>query len=73
MYLKTTLAHKDILIEVGAGVVVKKTPEQALEIIESQVKKLHEVRSHVLAQKEMCMHALRQTIETLETDSHKKV
>ncbi len=42
--------EKKLFVEVGAGVVVRKTPEEAQEVIKKQIQRFHEVKMHLTAQ-----------------------
>jgi len=50
VHLKTQLSSKDLLVEVGSGVVIKKTPEDTKSVIESQIKKLKELKIQLSSQ-----------------------
>ena len=39
-----------LFVEVGAGVVVKKTPEEATKIVEKQIQKFQEAKLHLTSQ-----------------------
>ena len=60
LHIKTNIESKDLFVEVGAGVVVKKTPEEAIKVIQNQIKKLTEARLHM-------MNKLEIYYKTLET------
>jgi len=50
LYLKTNLLEKDLFVQVGSGIVVKKTPEETSKILESQIKSLIEARIQIISQ-----------------------
>ena len=48
VYLKAKIEYKESLfVEVGAGVVVRKTPEETLKITKEQIERLQEVRGNI--------------------------
>lgn len=66
IYLKTTLEEKKLFVDVGSGVVVRKSPEDAKKIIENQVKQLREARASLLYQLEASNSGLGQLIAEIE-------
>ena len=48
VYLKTAMLEKELFVEVGAGIVVKKTPEETQKVVENQIKRIKEARISVL-------------------------
>ena len=66
IYAKTNLVSKELYIEVGSGVVVKKTPKQVSEVIEDQLKKLNQMRIQLLGQKEIVQRSMMELIEELQ-------
>ena len=52
------LDEKKLKINVGAGVLVDKTPEQALKLVQEQYKSLMKLKEEVSQQFEMLLHAL---------------
>ena len=54
LYVKASLEEKNIFVEVGSGVLVKKTPEAAKKIIENQIKRLSEAKLKLLEKFELC-------------------
>lgn len=67
VYAKTSLKNKDLFVSVGAGVIIKKTPEQTQETIDQQVKNLHEAKIQLMGQLEICNKAIRETLAELES------
>lgn len=53
IYLKSSIENDNLFVNVGAGVIVKKTPQEAKEIIETQVRQFHDAKTSLLAQKEV--------------------
>lgn len=71
VYIKTNLVEKNLLVNVGSDILVKKTPEETQIIIEEQVKKLNEARLHLKAQLEIYNNLLRETIAEIEESARK--
>ena len=63
VHVKSELKSKDLYIEVGAGVVVKKNSQEAKKIIESQIKKLKEARLELLSHLESHQAQLEEFLE----------
>ena len=68
--VKTSLESKELFVEVGAGVVVKKTPEQAREVITQQIRKLTEARVHMLGKLEIYHETIRSFIQKMQSEQH---
>lgn len=66
VYTKTNLLNKELFVEVGAGILVKKTPQEARDIIQTQISKFSEVKTHLLANIESIDQSLRALIEQIE-------
>lgn len=60
IHMKTNLVDKELFVEVGSGVVVKKQIPEVLEILEVQVRSLLEAKSHLQSQLEICHSTLQQ-------------
>lgn len=69
IYLKTKLEDKNLLVQVGAGVALKKTPLQTSQLIEEQLKKFQEAKSYLLSQREAVHSELNSIIETIEKNN----
>lgn len=51
VYIKTKIEDKEkLFVEVGAGVVVKKTPEETMKIVSNQISRLQEAKVQILSQ-----------------------
>ena len=72
VHLKPKIISKELLVEVGAGVVLKKTPEEVSLTIEEQLEKLGEARMHILGQLEICNTQLQHIISDLESEKENK-
>lgn len=71
IHVKTNLESKELLVEVGAGVVVKKTPEEAKKIIAQQIKKLSEARGHLSGKLEIYQRTLASIVNEIEQEQNK--
>ncbi|MBS3071630.1 hypothetical protein J4408_01430 [Candidatus Pacearchaeota archaeon] len=71
IFLKAQLQEKIMFVEVGSGIVVKKTPEQTLEVVENQLGKLEEARLQIGAQREMYYSELYSIIQKVEETKNK--
>ena len=60
-----------MFVEVGSGIVVKKTPEQTLEVVENQLGKLEEARLQIGAQRERYYSELYSIIQKVEETKNK--
>lgn len=67
IYLKSSCQDDSFFVNAGAGVVVKKTPEETAEIITNQIKKLHEAKTSLLASLEVYQGLMNQTISDLNS------
>lgn len=48
IYLKTSLESKELLVEVGAGVVVRKKIDETIEIIRLQIEKISDTKKQLM-------------------------
>jgi prefoldin alpha subunit len=67
IHVKTTLSSKDLFVEVGSGVLVKKTAEETQEIIENQLKKMNETKNHFLQRFQDNHQELAKIVEEIES------
>lgn len=72
VYLKTNLISKELFVEVGSGIVVKKTPEQTLQVVKQQVLKFNEMKSQIQAQNELIVKELHSIMQNLERQEQSK-
>ena len=68
LHLKTQIESKELFVEVGADVVVKKSPEEAKKVIENQINKLTEAKTHMSGK----LDIYHQTLETVIKDIQSK-
>lgn len=66
VHVKTSLAEKDFLVEVGAGVVLKKTPEQTTEIIQNQLSRIKSARINMLSEMDNIRAEFQSLISNIE-------
>jgi len=62
IYAKSLCQDENLFVNVGAGIVVKKTLKETEEIITSQIKNLHEAKTSLLASLEVYQGLMNQTI-----------
>ena len=67
VHVKANLSSKNLLVEVGAGVIVKKDAKDMKEIISSQIKKFREVKNHIYAEMEDYNAQLSEIMAQVET------
>ncbi len=72
VFIKTNLMEKDLYVDVGSNVIVKKTPEETIKIIESQIKKMYEAKVQLTVQLDMYNNTLQKIIEQIETTRNKE-
>ncbi len=72
VFMKTEMKEKELFVEVGAGVIVKKTPSQTREVIDSQIKKISEARLHTLSRLELYHQALQQLVRSIQEQQTQK-
>jgi prefoldin alpha subunit len=66
IYLKSSCQDDNFFVNVGAGIVVKKTPEETAEIISSQIKNLHEAKTSLLGSFEVYQRLMGQALSDLK-------
>lgn len=67
VHAKASLSENSFFVEVGSGVVVKKTTEQLVETIDSQVSNLMDARAHITGELEIARHNLISLLEDVES------
>src|SRR3989344_5256872 len=63
IFLSSTIKEKKLLVQVGAGVFIKKLPSEAKKIISSQIKRMNEARIKLSAQQEFYHEALSRIVD----------
>ena len=66
VYLKTEIKEKKLFIQVGSGIVVRKTPEEAKQTISSQLQKLKEAKTIVSTHFDLYHARLKSIVEEIE-------
>lgn len=66
VHIKTNLVEKKLFVEVGAGVIVRKTPEETIKVISSQLKRLKELKIHFSSQKDICDQTLSNLVAEMQ-------
>ena len=72
VYIKANLENKDLFVDVGAGTIVKKTPGETREIIDSQIPKLREARIQLTAQLESFHAQFHELVQEIEKEKSEK-
>ena len=66
VYAKTELREKELFVNVGAGIVVKKSPKETLKVVTEQLKRLKEVRMQLNAKNQAYAYAFQQLLMELQ-------
>ena len=66
VYAKADRKDEKLFVEVGVGVVVRKTPKETKKVIEDQLKKFSEARIQLTAQLEVFKEEFRYMLEQVE-------
>lgn len=72
VYAKAEKKDEKLFVEVGAGVVVRKTPDEVKEIVQGQVKRFAEARAQLLAQLGAFREEFGKMVEEIEKIRNKK-
>ncbi|MAE49521.1 prefoldin subunit alpha [Candidatus Pacearchaeota archaeon] len=72
VFVKTDLTSDQLYVNVGSGVVVQKTPDQAKTTIDSQIKQLQEARLHITAQIETMNQQLMSLFQEVQKAQEKE-
>jgi len=60
--IESEYTSKELLVEVGMQIYVKKTPSEVQEIVETQIKKLHTTKNSIEAQLQLYLQAIGQIV-----------
>ena len=71
IHIKTNIASKELFVEAGAGIVIKKSPKEALSVIKNQIGKLTEARLHLLGKIEIYNGMLASVAQNIEDEQEK--
>lgn len=66
VYVRSNLSEKKLLVNVGSGILVKKTPQETKKVVENQIKKLNEARLQLLSRLELYVINLKEILLKLE-------
>ena len=66
VYVRTELKDEKLLVQVGAGVILKKTPEQTIETIKGQLKRLLELKVQYSTKLDQIQDQLQQMVMQME-------
>lgn len=66
VFIRTDIKDKELFVDVGKGYYVRKKPENALEIVTEQTRRLGELRVQVVSQYEQLNTELQSQIQALE-------
>ena len=69
VYLPAELKDKNLLVEVGAGVIVKKTPEGLKEVVIDQISKLEESKVSMVSQIGLYTQKIQEIMLQVQTES----
>lgn len=70
VFVKTNLEEKKLFVEVGSGIVVRKTPEETKEVIQNQIKRLLQLKVQLSSQLDSLQSQLRIMIEQIENSQN---
>ncbi len=68
LYVKTNVSDSNVYVDVGAGVLVKKTPLETKKVISLQMEKLEQARTHLLERVSSFTQELRMLLSTFESE-----
>jgi prefoldin alpha subunit len=72
VFVKTDVKDKKLFVDAGAGVLVRKTPEETLLVVEEQIIKLGEVKVHLAEQFDSRVRELQALVVEVESHRHKQ-
>jgi len=72
IYTPANLTDGKLFVEVGAGVIVRKTPEQVAEIIKQQISRLRESQQYLENQLSFYSEAMQNLILKIESENKVK-
>ncbi len=68
VYLPSTMKEKKLFVEIGADVVIQKTPQQVKEVIVEQITRLRESSRTIAVQREFSANHLNDLMRSLEAE-----
>ncbi len=72
VYIPAVRADRKLFVEVGADVLVQKSPQEVQAVIEQQLKRLKESQQLIENQLTFCMDALQSLMHQLEAPAQKR-
>lgn len=66
VYMKTEIKSKKLFVQVGAGIVIRKTPEETKNVIESQILRLRDAKNFISSHFESYQNQLQSIISEIE-------
>ncbi|MEK6855972.1 MAG: prefoldin subunit alpha [Nanoarchaeota archaeon] len=66
IFASAKIDSNELFVEVGAGIIVKKNPEEVKEIVESRIESLQKSKTLISQQIELKFSALQEIIQELE-------
>ena len=66
IYMKSSLSDNNLFVNVGSGVIVKKSVKETKEIIDSQLRNFHELRVRLMGEMEVYENLLQKTLAGLK-------
>jgi len=72
VHLKTSIKEDKLFVEVGTGILVRKTPKETAEVIREQLKKLIELKLQFSAQMEQNQLSLQTLVAQIEASQENK-
>ncbi|MAG37765.1 hypothetical protein CMI45_00035 [Candidatus Pacearchaeota archaeon] len=67
VHVPAEIKGSDLLVEVGAGIVLKKSPEQTLEVVNSQLARIKEARINLLSETDSTRSEFFSLVQELES------
>lgn len=75
VFIDSRIESKDLFVDVGANIIVKKTPQETIKIIDSQISRITEARLGLLSSLDSCRNQLNNIISQIENsgEGHKNI
>jgi prefoldin alpha subunit len=73
VFLKSKVLDKKLFVDVGSGTIVRKTPKEAVDTIEDQVKKLTEMKNELSMKLNVMNSDLQGLMQKVEAEQEKAV
>ena len=72
VFAKTQLKETQLYVDVGADIMIKKSPEDTQKTIQNQIKKLKQAKVQITAQLEQCTQSLFQIMAQMQESQKEK-